>query len=160
MTFKDGHSIVWTPLSVRHRCWLLAFRQKRPRCKNRQLSPAPGLSVVLSGRTNRSVEGAQCFERSDHLFASCEIGCAGLLQDFSGQRVIWTNEHDWCAPCRHINDQAQARRTHDFRRQDSRQPALPGALCWLIFCRRSIQYSGSRWPWAIARIQTVSPVRR
>jgi len=50
----------------------------------KQPSPAPDLFDVLSRRTYRPVEGAQSVERSDHPFACCEIGCTGLMQDFSG----------------------------------------------------------------------------
>src|SRR5882672_10810280 len=56
--------------------------------------------VIPSRRNNRTIEGSQRLKRVDHLFARRKIGLTCLLQNFSGQRVIWINEHDWCALCR------------------------------------------------------------
>ncbi len=60
----------------------------------KQLTPASDLLFVQSGQTDNPIEGTQCFERCGHLFTSCEIGMAGLSQDFSSQRVVRVNEHD------------------------------------------------------------------
>jgi len=60
----------------------------------KQLRPAHSPIVIPNGRTNRTNESPQRLERVDHLSASRKIDISCLLQDYSGQRVFWINEHD------------------------------------------------------------------
>jgi hypothetical protein len=61
----------------------------------KQSRPARDLPATASWQSKCTIEGPQCFQRLNHLFARRKIGFGGLPEDFSRQWVVWINEgHD------------------------------------------------------------------
>src|SRR5207245_2571232 len=83
----------------------------------------------------------------------------GLRQILHGQFGVLARCPSYLPPNAKVSDGRQPPMTFVLAPQRTGWLPLAGPPCWLMSFFRFIQYSGSRCAWAMAKIQTVSPIR-